>query len=83
MSLPGFTAETSLDKTKEHYRRAVSPAHTNGGVYPEWCGLIQGWRQEERYIDCIMRCRSAGGTVSGCKSACCRQLTGSSCCYIA
>lgn len=81
--MPGFTAEASLDRTKKYYHWRVAPAPTNGGVYPQWCGLIKGWRQEDQYIDCIIRCRSGGGTYSGCQRTCCRQLTGSFCCYIA
>lgn len=83
MSMPGFTAEASLDRTEKRYRRRMAAARADRGLYPQWCGLIKGWMQEEQYISCITRCRSGGGTVPACKRTCCRLLTGSSCCYIA
>ena len=83
MSMPGFTAEASLDRTEKRYRRRMAAARGDRGLYPQWCGLIKGWMQEEQYISCITRCRSGGGTVPACKRTCCRLLTGSSCCHIA
>jgi hypothetical protein len=29
------------------------------------------------------RCRAGGGTYAGCYRTCCREVTGSYCCYIA
>jgi hypothetical protein len=83
MSMPGFTAESSLDRTEKRYRRRMAATRADRGLYPQWCGLIKGWMQEEQYISCVTRCRSGGGTVPACKRTCCRLLTGSSCCYIA
>ena len=86
MKMPGFTAETSLDRKKKHYYQRVALAHTNGCVYPQWfdnCGVIAGEMQEDRFVSCMVQCRSWGGTYSGCYSGCCKQLTGRYCCYIA
>ena len=85
MNMPGFSAEASLDRTKKHYHWRVAPAPTNSGVYPQWCGLIAGEQQEDQFTDCMIQCHSGSWhpTYSDCKRTCCRQLTGSSCCYIA
>lgn len=42
MSLPGFTAETSLYKTKKHYQDAGSFRRLNKAIYP-----AQWWAVEE------------------------------------
>ena len=85
MSLPGFTAETSLYKTEQHYQGAGSFAQGDGAIFPaQWppgCRPIIGFRREERFIACLDRCRAEGGTPGGCWRGCCRLVTGSSCCY--
>jgi len=84
MNLPGFTADTSLLQVPGFYQQSASFPRGNGGeIYPQFCAPIQGWRKEDLYVNCTVRCRAAGGTVSGCKTACCRQITGYYCCYIA
>ncbi len=88
MNIPGFTAEASINREKKYYSQRIVLAHTNGYVYPQWkepedCGVIAGWKQEDRFASCMVQCRSWGGTYSGCYSGCCKQLTGHYCCYIA
>jgi hypothetical protein len=36
MSMPGFSAELSLYRTNEQYRKAIEAVPTNGGVNPAW-----------------------------------------------
>jgi hypothetical protein len=84
MGLPGFTAEASLYKTNQHYEGAGSFAQANGVIYPaQVCRPVAGSVQEERFIACMIQCRGGGGTYSGCYRTCCREVTGSYCCYIA
>jgi len=88
VNLPGFTAEASL-RPRNSNRSFRNPSSgwsampSAGLVEPQRCGVIAGSAMEDRFSGCMIQCRSAGGTQSGCWSACCRQLTGYSCCYIA
>jgi len=43
---------------------------------------VCGATKEEQYSQCVVSCLANGGTVPGCKSTCCRQMTGCSRCYI-
>ena len=87
MRFPGFTAETSLYKTTQHYQAAGALAQAHGALYPAQappgCRLVAGWRQEERFLACLDRCHAGGGTHTACWRTCCREVTGSYCCYIA
>jgi hypothetical protein len=46
MSLPGFTAETSLYNTKKHYKDAGSFPRLNKAIYPAQLGDITPWPVE-------------------------------------
>ena len=75
MSLPGFTAETSLYKTEQHYQGAGSSAQANGAIFPaQGCRPIIGFRREERFLACLDRCQAEGGTFLGCRRGCCRLV---------
>lgn len=66
--------------TRQHYKNLDSLAPTNGAIFPAQCAPIGGFR-EEAMIRCMNRCRSRGGTQSGCRTTCCQEVTGYSCCY--
>jgi hypothetical protein len=92
MSLPGFTAETSLYKAKKHYQDAGSFPRLNKAIYPaQWWEDVESPRtygivlpgKEEVFDACIIGCRGAGRTYSACKRGCCRQVTGFDSCEIA
>jgi hypothetical protein len=43
---------------------------------------VCGSTKEDQYTQCVSTCLDNGGTVPGCKSTCCRRMTGCSLCYI-
>jgi hypothetical protein len=51
MSLPGFTAETSLYETKKHYQDAASFPRPNKAIYPAFADWLGGWAWEEGSLD--------------------------------
>ena len=83
MRLPGFNAENSAYRTSNTYYSAsgVSTGEQGGAVIPQIC-FIRGFRQENQYIDCFLRCRSRGGSGAACRRTCCLEVAGCTSCII-
>lgn len=81
MRLPGFNAENSAYRTSNTYYSVsgVSTGEQGGAVIPQIC-FIRGYREEQQYFDCFLRCRSRGGSFWGCRRTCCTEVAGCSDC---
>jgi len=91
MYMPGFTAEASLDKTGQYYRRMLSLASAQATEVIRPAQRCSGpgvpVPNEAEFYDCMERCLPVGH-YSGCYSGCCMKATGTKsrpgtpCCYV-